>query len=160
MNDTRSHSGAPFVLRDSENPKQNIRTYAGISAERLEQMESRLKDDVINEAKKCGGLILVHDELGRSSDGRSAIMGVSWFGCAENERIVPAWISAEQIKTTKEIFDQFRQDGYRISYTRIPISPEQRPEDKYLDEYVNIVRGTNMNSALIFNCGLGVGRSK
>lgn len=57
-------SGDPFVLRDAEAPMQNLRTYAGISSDRLEQMETRLKEDILNEAKKCDGLILVHDELG------------------------------------------------------------------------------------------------
>ena len=56
--------GKPFVLRDADTPKQNIRRYAGISADRLEQMETRLRDDVVTEAQRCNGLILVHDELG------------------------------------------------------------------------------------------------
>jgi hypothetical protein len=58
--------GKPFVLRDADTPKQNIRRYSGISADRLEQMECRLKDDLIAEAQHTHGLVLVHDELGAS----------------------------------------------------------------------------------------------
>jgi hypothetical protein len=61
-------SGRPFVLREQDVPKQNIRTYAGISADRLEQLESRLKDDIVKEATRCHGLVLVHDELGIYDD--------------------------------------------------------------------------------------------
>lgn len=133
-------NGMPFVLRDSESPKQNIRTYAGISADRLEQMESRLKDDVLKESQRFGGLVLVHDEL-------------------DSGEIVPTWCAATQVQTSREIFDSFIADGYEVLYNRIPISPEQRPDDKYLDEYVSIIRKSLASDALVFNCGLGVGRT-
>lgn len=57
-------NGYPFVLRDADFPKQNVRTYTGITADRLEQLEQRLKDDILKESKKCQKLLLVHDELG------------------------------------------------------------------------------------------------
>lgn len=59
--------GTPFVLRDECTPKQNLRTFSGISSQRLEEMEARLKSDVIKESQRCKGLILVHDELGMLS---------------------------------------------------------------------------------------------
>jgi hypothetical protein len=40
-------------------------SFLGINASRLEKVEERLKFDVINEAKTMGGLILVHQELGK-----------------------------------------------------------------------------------------------
>jgi hypothetical protein len=40
-------------------------SFLGINAARLEKLEERLKSDVINEAKTMGGLILVHQELGK-----------------------------------------------------------------------------------------------
>ena len=130
----------PFVLRHEDKPKQNIKAYAGISALRIEQMEARLKEDVIREAHKCGGLILVHDELG---DGT----------------IVPTWVAPEQVQTPREIYESFAHRGYRLKYYRIPISPEQRPEDRYVDEYARIIGDIGTKHALIFNCGMGVGRS-
>jgi hypothetical protein len=133
-------SGMPFVLRDSESPKQNIRTYAGISADRLEQMESRLKDDVLKECHRFNGLVLIHDEL-------------------DSGEIVPTWCAASQVQTTRDLFESFATDGYQVLYNRIPISPEQRPDDKYLDEYVRIIRASQATDALVFNCGLGVGRT-
>ena len=103
-------------------------------------MEARLKEDIIREAEKYNNLVLVHDEI-------------------ENGRIVPSWISLGEIQTPKEVFDQMTDHGYRVSYLRIPISPEQAPEDSYLDEFVNVVKKTSLDDPLVFNCGMGVGRS-
>lgn len=132
----------PFVLRDSDTPLSNIKRYAGINSSRLEAMEDRLKDDVVNEAKQFGGLLLVHDELH-----------------ANDIRVVPTWTAVDEIQTPREIFDGFRKLGYNIEYVRIPISPEQAPDDKYLDEYIKVIRSTRPENALVFNCGMGVGRT-
>ncbi|KAK4691706.1 hypothetical protein P7C70_g9288, partial [Phenoliferia sp. Uapishka_3] len=55
----------PFVLRDAAQP---TRTYAlSDRAENLEAIEKRLKQDIIKEAARYGGVILVHEEIGWSS---------------------------------------------------------------------------------------------
>lgn len=56
-------NGFPYVLRDYADPMQNMVTFQGISAGRLEKLEERLKADVVKEAKSMGGLLLVHQEL-------------------------------------------------------------------------------------------------
>ena len=55
----------PFVLRDLSTPFVNIKSYTGISAQRLEAVENRLKADILAEAHRNHGLILVHDEQGK-----------------------------------------------------------------------------------------------
>ncbi|KAJ1570068.1 hypothetical protein HK096_003163 [Nowakowskiella sp. JEL0078] len=129
----------PFVLREEQTPFQNRTNYQGISAERLERLEERLKDDVAREAERCGGLVLVHDE--------------------SNGRVVPTWTCADLLQTSREVFDEFRAKGYRVKYFRLPISPEQAPEDRYLDDYLDIIRATKSEDPLVFNCGVGVGRT-
>lgn len=52
----------PFVIRDSKQPLKNINTYHGIWTSRLEQMEERLKEDIIRELHRWNGLVLVHEE--------------------------------------------------------------------------------------------------
>jgi len=54
----------PFVLRDLASPFVNIKSYSGISANRLESVEKRLKADILAEAKRNHGLLLIHDEQG------------------------------------------------------------------------------------------------
>jgi hypothetical protein len=54
----------PFVVRDANNPLQNLKLYQGISSARLEKMEQRLKEDIISEMNANFGLFLAHDESG------------------------------------------------------------------------------------------------
>jgi hypothetical protein len=58
------------------------------------------------------------------------------------------------------VFQSFQTEGYRLKYFRIPISPEQAPDDNYFDEYINVIRNLEPTDPLIFNCGIGAVRSK
>lgn len=58
------------------------------------------------------------------------------------------------------VFEEFQQRGYRLKYFRIPISPEQAPEDNYFDEYVRVIKLLEPTDPLIFNCGMGAVRSR
>lgn len=58
------------------------------------------------------------------------------------------------------MFEEFQQRGYRLKYFRIPISPEQAPEDNYFDEYVRVIKSLEPTDPLIFNCGMGAVRSR
>ncbi|KAI9496168.1 inositol hexakisphosphate-domain-containing protein [Zychaea mexicana] len=133
-------NGCPYVLRDYADPLQNMVAFRGMNAGRLEKVEERLKNDVLKEVKSMGGLLLVHQEL---SDGT----------------IVPCYIAADTVQTPREVFDAFRNDGYRTTYFRIPISPEQSPEDNYFDEYVRVIKTLEPTDPLIFNCGMGAVRT-
>lgn len=59
----------------------------------------------------------------------------------------------------KKVFEAFEKQGYRTKYFRIPISPEQSPEDNYFDEYVRVIKTLKPTDPLIFNCGMGAVRS-
>ncbi|KAH9824387.1 inositol hexakisphosphate-domain-containing protein [Melampsora americana] len=129
-------SARPFVLRDSVRPTQ---TFAiSERASNIEAIESRLKLDILKEANKYGGLVLVHDET------------------VEGD-ILPAWITADDVKTTREVWEEVKGEGYR--YHRIPISSDQAPEDSYLDHYVAILKNIPTTTSLVFNCGMGVIRT-
>jgi hypothetical protein len=89
----------PYVLREQDFPLKNITTCMGINADRLEQLEHRLKLEVIKEARKNHNLILIHDEL---VDGR----------------ILPYWVVADRVQTPREVFEGFSDSGYRVSFNR------------------------------------------
>ncbi|KAI8143663.1 inositol hexakisphosphate-domain-containing protein [Fennellomyces sp. T-0311] len=129
-------NGCPYVLRDYADPLQNMVAFQGINAARLEKVEERLTEDVRKEVRKLGGLLLVHQELPDST-------------------IVPCYIAADKVQTPREVFDEFQKEGYRVQYYRIPISPEQGPEDNYFDEYVRVIKTVDPKDPLIFNCGMG-----
>ncbi|KAG0660956.1 hypothetical protein C6P46_004229 [Rhodotorula mucilaginosa] len=130
--------GQPYVLRESNRPTS---TYSiSDRAENLEEIETRLKADVLREAARYGGLILVHDET-RSGD------------------ILPTWVSADEVATARELFSYVRQEGYNISYYRTPVARDQSPNDGYLDTYTSLLASIPTSTSLVFNCGAGVVRS-
>ncbi|KAG2217368.1 hypothetical protein INT45_012238 [Circinella minor] len=133
-------NGFPYVLRDYTDPVQNMIGFRGMNSTRLENVEERLKKDVVDEINHDGGLLLVHQEL---PDGT----------------LVPCYIAADEIQTPKEVFESFRKKEYRTTYYRIPITPDQSPEDNYFDEYVRVIKTLKPTDPLIFNCGMGAVRT-
>lgn len=130
----------PFVLREHANPLVNIKTYAGISRERLELMEERLKTDIISEATLNGGVILIHDEL---VDGR----------------IVPGLVGCDQVRTSQEVFQALNDRGYHVDYRRVPMSHGLSPMDPFIDDYIEVFRKVPTEHSVVFSCGLGIGRT-
>jgi hypothetical protein len=124
--------GRPFVLRDAESPFEGIALTD--SGSQLEEIEQRLKQDILREGKRYGGCVLLHEEL-------------------DNGRLVANWVAADEIRTPLELFEMVKSEGYMVDYHRIPIAHEQDPESNYLDAYVRLITNTSVDSTLIFNCG-------
>ena len=57
--------GMPFVLRDADEPLQNMRAFSGISAERVETLEERLVADIKSELASNNSLLVIHEEQGK-----------------------------------------------------------------------------------------------
>lgn len=128
--------GRPFVLRDASHP---ISTYAlSDRAENLEEIENRLKQDVLREAFKYGGLVLV---LTEGNEGK----------------FYPTFIVADDVRTVKEVFQDVRDEGYAVRYSRVPISSDQNSD--YLDSFLHYIRELPRDCSLIFNCGMGAVRT-
>ncbi|KAG2359074.1 inositol hexakisphosphate-domain-containing protein [Suillus spraguei] len=137
--------GRPFVLRDSAEPRRTLSL--SDRAENLEAIEERLKNDILQESVKYGGLILTHNELpAESGDGA----------------ILPTWTHVDNVnvRTSRELWDEMRADGWNVEYHRIPISPDHPIEDNYLDAYLRVIKNTDpVRSALVFSCGMGAVRT-
>jgi hypothetical protein len=80
--------------------------FLGINSVRLEKVEERLKLEVVKEAKSLGGLLLVHQELGKfffsrlqSKGGENSFLFL--FIIADGS-VVPCYIAADQVQTPKE----------------------------------------------------------
>lgn len=99
-------SGRPYVLRDAATPLQTLAL--SDRADNLEDIERRLRLDILEEAKRYGGLILCHDEM-------------------EQGEIVPSWIAVDErtIRTPREIFEDVKSAGWRVDYWRIPVAPDR-----------------------------------
>ncbi|XP_065859945.1 uncharacterized protein [Euphorbia lathyris] len=134
-------NGRPFVLRDVERPFSNLE-YTGINRSRVEQMESRLKEDILMEAARYGNKILVTDEL---PDGQ----------------MVDQWepVSVDSVKTPLEANEELQMEGYLFDFERVPITDEKSPEEPDFDIIVDKIYQANLNTEIMFNCQMGRGRT-
>ena len=100
-----SSNGRPYVLRDASVPFQTL-TLSN-RAPNLEDIERRLKTDILEEARRYGGMILFHDE-------------------DEHGHLVPTWMSVDEtsIRTPREVWENEKAKGWRVEYHRIPIAPD------------------------------------
>ena len=141
-------NGLPFVLRDQSHPFTNIPAYSGISGDRLGLVEARLKRDVLREAAKTPNrILLVHQEQ-PASNGSTKVL-------------LPTLIALQTVQTPAEFFHSFMETDMLV-YRRVPIPREHCHIEDFIDELVQCFRGSSSTeaSAMIFSCGMGVGRSK
>ncbi|WVF68673.1 hypothetical protein IAT40_003444 [Kwoniella sp. CBS 6097] len=134
-------NGRPYVLRDASTPYQTLAL--SDRADNLEDIERRLKLDILDEARKYGGMILTHEEIAGGT-------------------IIPTWVSVdeESLRTPKEVWEDMKSQGYRVKYYRIPIAPDTPIEHNYLDAYTSVLKDADpQTTALVFNCGMGVVRT-
>ena len=99
-------NGRPYVLRDASHPFQTLAL--SDRATNLEDIERRLKLDILEESRKFGGMILTHDEV-------------------SNGNLIPTWMSVDEasIRTPKEVYEDIKREGWRVEYHRIPIAPDR-----------------------------------
>ncbi|KAG6832796.1 hypothetical protein H0H92_009414 [Tricholoma furcatifolium] len=139
-------SGRPFVLRDASEPRRTLSL--SDRAENLEAIETRLRNDILQEATRYGGVILTHNEIATAESGEGAIL--------------PTWTAVDHnnVKTSKELWEAMKAQGWNVDYYRIPISPDRPIEDNYLDAYLQVIRNTDpLKTSLVFSCGMGAVRT-
>lgn len=76
-------------------------------------MEERLKEDIIAEVSRSGGRMLLHREEYSPPSNQVSVIGY-W----EN-------IFADDVKTPAEVYAALQNEGYNISYRRIPLTRER-----------------------------------
>ena len=133
-------NGRPYVLRLFPDPLRNLEA-TGIARERVELMELQMKKDIIEELKKYGGRVLLHEEH----------MNGNEFA------IVPLWesVKEEDVLTPLEVYKSIQKEGYHVDYLRIPITDEQAPIPNVFDQLVERVLSAKSSSDLVFNCQQG-----
>lgn len=62
--------------------------------ENLEAIEKRLKEDIVKEGARYGGLILVQEEIG-------------------GEEIINTWVAVDSVRTVREVWEQVASEGYK-----------------------------------------------
>ncbi|KAD4584542.1 hypothetical protein E3N88_22143 [Mikania micrantha] len=134
-------NGRPFVLREVERPFSNLE-YTGINRARVEQMEDRLKEDILLEAARYGNKILVTDEL---PDGQ----------------MVDQWepVTPESVKTPLQVYMELQTKQFLVDYERVPVTDEKSPKEHDFDTLVDRISRADLKTEIIFNCQMGRGRT-
>jgi hypothetical protein len=132
-------NGRSVVLRERAEPFHNMGVFRGITPERIEDLEWRLKHDVVAEAAHYNGNIIMHEEVTRRE------VELTWEAT-----------SMESVSTPSEIFAKLRMEGYHIRYERVPLTPEQPPGRSFMDQLLRCVLNTPPDTAFVFNCHTGM----
>ncbi|KAG6332100.1 hypothetical protein ID866_6987 [Astraeus odoratus] len=139
-------AGRPHVLRLVDKPLENVEA-TGVTTNMVENMEARLKLDVLREVRQGEGRILLHDEV----EERPGVFN-----------IIPIWetVSEEDIMTPRDVFNLMVREGYKVDYDRVAITDEQAPLPDALSQLLERVRlGYPQAGDFIFNCQMGRGRT-
>jgi hypothetical protein len=172
-------NGAPYCLRREQFSLRNMKgleiflscvvgsdlrqDYGGISAERLEVLEERLRDDVVSELHSFNGKyahffslpyrlfddlylrLLLHTE---TSDGS----------------VIPVWeeVRPGDVAVMKDVMSACKEsyDDVDVFYRRVPITAERSPDFSDFSELIAVMVGRNMtHTPIVVNDQLGRGRS-
>ncbi|KAJ8573646.1 hypothetical protein K7X08_010157 [Anisodus acutangulus] len=114
----------------------------GIDRERVEKMEARLKDDIMREADRYQGAIMVIHET-------------------DDSQIFDAWehVSSDAVQTPVEVFKWLEADGFPIKYARVPITDGKAPKSSDFDVLSFNIASAPKDTAFVFNCQMGIGRT-
>ena len=140
-------NGDPYVLREASRPFKNLMEYRGIDAFRLDQMEQRLQDDVIQEAAMMDGQIIVTVEEKDPSGGTSV-----------TDKIIKV-TDQSVVETPRQVLEKFQSEGYRVTFIRIPLTDGTCPKPRDFDSFFGAAAASRPNDALIYTCQLGGGRT-
>ena len=119
-------------------------------AVKLEELERRLRNDLMHEAMAWGGRLLLHRDLPVKDQAPHQALGAehskSEDDITTNEDINPSnaitafWDSAGDIgdidvglATPMEVYQSLAAEGYQMSHRRAPLSRERTPEAADLD---------------------------
>ncbi|RXW17535.1 hypothetical protein EST38_g8313, partial [Candolleomyces aberdarensis] len=107
-----------------------------------------MKNDILQEAARYGGVLLTHNEVASGSNGEGAIL--------------PTWtaVDVNNVKTSRDLWEHMKNEGWNVDYHRIPVPPDRNIEDNYLDAYLDVIRSTDpTKTSLVFSCGMGAVRT-
>ena len=136
--------GRPYVVREASKPFANVE-YRGIAASRLEAMERQLRRDVLAEAARYGGRIMVTEET-------------------DDMQVVSVWrdVDASVVFTPLEMYEHHLAAEFQVDYLRVPLTDEKAPTAAACDILVDRLASSWREGggiAVVFNCQMGRGRT-
>eukprot|EP00889_Picochlorum_renovo_P000852 jgi/Picre1/27882/NNA_000845.t1 len=137
----------PIITQEASRPFKNLMEYRGIDAQRLDQMEQRLREDVIHEASEYDGeMIVTVEEI--LADGNRIL----------KDKIVKI-VDSKLVETPRQVLEKLQAENYRVNFIRIPLTDGTCPKPKDFDLFYGAAAAARPNDALIYTCQLGGGRT-
>ena len=153
-------NGSPYVLREASRPFKNLLEYRGIDAERIESMEERLREDLLREAAKNGGQVLVMTE--KTINGSSSGVGDEESAVVTKdvqEEFISLTAGPDSVATPRQVYRRLAEEGYQVTLVRVPLTDGTAPKPKDFDAFYSSAAGAGPGDALIYTCQLGGGRT-
>lgn len=143
-------NGMSFTPREATRMNENME-FPGVTGEDLE----KLQEDFITVLKKRaapggideGNVKYYKDTYAEHPEDRKNI-----------EYIVPLEGSAA-LKTLGMVYEELRQEGFHLTYVRLPIVDEKAPNEGDFDLLVQALKNEPAETACFFNCQMGKGRT-
>lgn len=111
----------------------------GIDRQRVEKMEARLKEDILREAERYGGAIMVIHET-------------------KEGQIFDAWehVNPKEVQTPLDVHKCLEAEGLPIKYARVPITDGKAPKSSDFDTLAMNIVSAPKDTAFVFNCQVTV----
>lgn len=148
-------NGRPFCVKDRGDPFGNTET-TGISPEELKQKEILLKEELFAESKQYGGRILLHSEGKPTAE---EIELAKQKGHPPMGGVYAFWEPLVEVLCVHELFGCLQQQYPELKFMRLPITDEQEPEEKDVEDLHDALKSANSNWSVICNCQMGRGRT-
>jgi hypothetical protein len=148
-------NGHPYCVKAWKDPFDNIER-TGISAAQVQADEESLRLEILAEAKKNSGKILLHGETVPEGDSSVAAMGevyCYWEDISQHS-VVCYHTLCEQLTVECP-----QNDNKSVKFYRVPVTDEHAFQEQDFDALCGILSSTPIGSTLIFNCQMGRGRA-
>lgn len=140
-------NGRPYCVKDRDDPFGNL-VQPGIEPEQLLEAERQLKNEVMLEAERNGGRILLHGEKMPYS-GEVAAWG----------EIYAYWEPVHEVLCVHEVYGQMQRRFPELRFKRLPITDEHAPSDKIFDILMDWLKNAKPTWCLVCNCQMGRSRT-
>jgi len=140
----------PYCVKDRRCPFANQEA-TGINTTIVESVEDGLVKEILEEAARFDGKILLHGETKPPPGSEMAAFGKAYC----------YWetVSPESVMTMRSLANSLVSQGYPLTFHRIPITDENSPEMKDFDQILTCLNSADASTGLVFNCQLGRGRT-
>jgi len=98
-------------------------------------VEALLKEDILREAKRYDGAIMVIHET-------------------EDQNVFDCWehVDAYSVQTPLEVFKNLETEGFPVKYARVPVTDGKAPRSSDFDTLTWNIASASKDTAFVFNC--------